>query len=169
MKMNSLKDLPKIGQKHGLAFILWAIFGVFILNSCSPKLDCNRKCVATGPVIVYKTKGDYKNLVSVALSADKSKITAYPAPIDAKSQIPVELKNGYLLKKMVGNAFLSLTIDDYVKGNYDQSKPLSDFIMDKDPFTEIYECCHCVSKDVDSINVLIEKKQLKYCKKIKKL
>jgi len=32
---------------------------------------------ATGPVVVYKTKKDYRNHVSVQLSADGNTITAY--------------------------------------------------------------------------------------------
>ena len=52
---------------------------------------------ATGPVVVYKTKKDYRNHVSVQLSADGLTITAYPGPSDVLAQKPIELAEGYLL------------------------------------------------------------------------
>ena len=46
---------------------------------------------ATGPLVVYKTKKDYRDHVSVQLSADGKTITAYPGPSDAMAQKPIEL------------------------------------------------------------------------------
>lgn len=68
---------------------------------------------STQPVIVYKTKSDYFNLVPVVLSDDKSKIISYPSPTDINSSLlPTKLKNGYLIdnKGIQPNvAFLSFT------------------------------------------------------------
>ena len=101
------------------------------------------------------------------LSDDKSKIVAYPGANDVLKQKPIALHNGYFLKKMVGDAFLSISIEDYAKGNYDKSKELSEYVIDKNPFTEIYECCKCVNRNVDSLNAFLKNGYLPYCQKIK--
>ena len=58
---------------------------------------------APGPVLVYKTKQDYREHVTVQLSDDGRSVVAYPGPGDVMAQRPVELADGYLLKRMVGN------------------------------------------------------------------
>ena len=125
-------------------------------------------CDASGPIVVYKTKQDYKDNLSVQLSKDKKKITCYPGKGDAVHQKPIELANGYLLKRMCGDTFLSITIDEYV--NSSQSFTQADFlnmVIDSDPYTEKYECCECTGRDTIKINDLIRTNQLAKCKNIK--
>lgn len=149
--------------------LLLAYF-IFSGHSCKNENipDCKNNCLSTGPVIIYKTKKDYTQNVSVKLSDDKSRITAYPAESDVLGQKPVKLENGYYLKKMLGNAYLSINIDDYAKGNYDKNKDLKDFIIDVNPFTEYYECCKCVIRNIDSLNIFIKNGYLDFCEDLKK-
>jgi len=120
------------------------------------------------PVVVYKTRKDYRDLVTVQLSADGRTITAFPAPYDAAGQKPIQLENGYLLKRMVGDAYLSLTIDEYAGAGHIYSKEgLLRLVIDRDPYLEKYDCSGCTAMDTASINALIREGGLVNCKRIK--
>src|ERR1035437_2915807 len=78
--------------------------------------------MAMPEVLVYKTKGNYKNLVPVLLSPDRKRVVSYPGPGDLKTgdeyAVPVLLHNGYLLdRRGVGwhTAFIKLTYEEYSK------------------------------------------------------
>ena len=147
-----------------LIFITVLIFVVF---SCD-WIFRPGPCDATGPVIVYKTAFDYSNNVTVQLSEDGKKVTAYPGRLDAINQKPVELANGYLLKRMVGDAVLSLTIQEYAASSVIYSSTdLYNLIIDKNPYIEKFECCECTGKDTAAINELIRKNQLYKCEELK--
>ncbi|MBC8152312.1 MAG: hypothetical protein H7Z72_05320 [Bacteroidetes bacterium] len=100
------------------------------------------------PTLVYKTRKDYRKLVPVLLSADKTAIVAYPAPTDiyyrGRLAVPVRLKRGYLLdNRGIGSdvGFLKLTYEEYAK--LSAAPPLTDLydqLIDKDPLTELYDC-----------------------------
>jgi hypothetical protein len=125
-------------------------------------------CDATGPVVVYKTKQDYSNNVTIQLSKDNSKITCYPGPADAANLRPVKLANGYLLQRMCGDAVLSITIDEYSSSTRSYSiAELYSMIIDTDPYLEKYECCECAGRDTAKINDLIRKNLLNKCERIK--
>lgn len=125
-------------------------------------------CDASGPVIVYKTKQDYSNNLTVQLSKDGKSVTAYPGKQDAIRQRPVALANGYLLKRMAGDVVLSLTIDEYSNSSKDYSSAeFMGLIIDRDPYLEKYECCECTQGDITLINDLIRKNQLDKCKDLK--
>lgn len=121
-------------------------------------------CDASGPVIVYKTKNDYSNNLTVQLSKNGKEITAYPGKQDASHQRPITLENGYLLKRMVGDVVLSLTIDEYVNSstNY-TSADFFNLIIDRDPYLEKYQCCECTGRDTTAINELIRTNKLSNC------
>ncbi|MFG6382029.1 MAG: hypothetical protein K1V87_08010 [Muribaculum sp.] len=67
--------------------------------------------------VVYKTNGDFDDLVPITLSADKQAITSYPAPSDiTPSQKPVKLADGYLLDRRginINTAFTRYTYAEY--------------------------------------------------------
>ncbi|NOR35003.1 MAG: hypothetical protein GQ579_10020 [Bacteroidales bacterium] len=124
---------------------------------------------ATGPVVVYKTKKDYRAHVTVQLSADGKTITAFPASSDARMQKPVQLADGYLLKRMVGDAYLSLTIEAYADTSHIYTvKDLLALVIDREPYLEMYDCSGCTSPDTASINKLIRKGELKNCSSLLK-
>jgi hypothetical protein len=126
---------------------------------------------AEAPAIVYKTRGDYRNLVAVQLSDDRSTIVSYPAPGDVRKQgaqvLPTELKNGYWLDNRgigVNVAFLNISYDEYAKLSKAPSlQEMYDRIQDKDPLTAL---CNCGRRDefvdiVAELNALIAADKLK--------
>lgn len=165
--------MKKLISFSTLAFLL------FLICSCEKnsqtiknRKDCDTTgisineacCSTTGPVQIYKTRNDYSNNVSVMLSDDKSRITAYPGITDAKNQRPVQLANGYYLKRMVGNAFLSISIDDYINLTKQPTPDeLYTLVLDDTPFTEFYECCRLCLFDIEEINELIQEDKLCNC------
>jgi len=118
------------------------------------------------PVIVYKTRNDYFNNISVGYK--NGKIISYPGPSDAIHQRPILLADGYLLKKMEGNVFLNTTIDEFInaKNNEDWYKYINiNNILDYNPFIEIYDCPSGI--DDYSLNKIILSGSLKSeCKDI---
>ena len=135
------------------------------------------KTVAGPPVIIYKTKDDYFNKVPVTLSEDKSEIVSYPGIKDVfykgEFAYPTKLSNGFLLdnRGIEGNtAFLNITYEDYSKMEKAPSKEfLYGNILDKDPFTEMYNCGvkFEYKNIVDELNEAIESNKLDSFKKIK--
>jgi hypothetical protein len=125
-------------------------------------------CDSSGPIIVYKTKQDYSNNITIQLSKDKKKVTCNPGPQDAAHQRPVQLADGYLLKRMCGDVVTSITYDDYIESpkSYSSEEWLS-FVIDTNPYLEKYECCKCTDKDTTVINDLIRNKQLSRCDELK--
>jgi hypothetical protein len=125
-------------------------------------------CDTSGPLIVYKTKQDYSNNITIQLSKDKKKVTCTPGPQDAASQRPIQLADGYLLKRMCGNAVTSITYEDFIKSttSYTSAEWLS-LVIDTDPYLEKYECCKCTGQDTAVINDLIRNDQLSKCDNLK--
>lgn len=122
--------------------------------------------MALAPIIIYKTRGDYRNLVPITLSTDKKYVVARPAPSDLRCGdglcTPVELADGYLLdRRGVGptSAFVEYTYEQYfaIKGIPSQSDLLQR-IVDADPFTELYRCdrSRCNPNDIKSMNAYIK-------------
>jgi hypothetical protein len=145
---------------------LIAVGLLFLSTGCSKPIPAccggHDICETRGPVVVYKTRYDYSNNVSVQLSDDKKTITAYPGPTDAIK--PTLLANGYYLQTMLGNAFLSITIDEYrdSSNKYPFDK-LMNYMLDSAPYTEHYELCECSGRDTFSLNNLIRHDSIGMC------
>ena len=144
-------------------------------------LSCTRKGVVNDfdssgpPTMIYKMREEsYKFLVPVMLSADRSKIIAYPSKQDLYKNnaytYPTELIREYFLDNRGINAQTAL-----LKLNYEMYLKLEDGfsandlfvqIKDKNPFIELYDCGNRFkSKDeVKEINQMILKNKLKNCK-----
>ena len=122
-------------------------------------------------VLVYKTRKDYRDLVPVSLSADKTKIASYPGPGDIKTggalALPVLLHKGYLLDMRgigVNSAFIKYTYEEY--SNLNDPPSVSDMfgmIVDKDPLKELYDCGprDDTKNSPAQLDKLIDRKQLK--------
>jgi hypothetical protein len=129
------------------------------------------------PTIVYKTRGDYYKNVAVTLSDDKSKIVSYPHPSDLKKNgnfaLPDILEKNYLLdNRGIGpnTAFLSITYEEFaLMSEVPPVQELYNKIIDKDPFTEMYNCGnrYQYKNPVDDFNRLIKDGKLKNCRKLK--
>lgn len=97
---------------------------------------------ALAPIVIYQTRGDYRELVPIRLSRDKQQVLSYPSRVDLGSPghfaTPILLADGYLLdKRGVGpeSAFLRLTYSEYYALGRDPSpEELLDYILDDEPF-----------------------------------
>lgn len=95
--------------------------------------------------VIYKTNGNYVEMVPVTLSADRTKIVNYPAPSDIQpDQKPLALKKGYLFDRRginMNSAFTNWSYEQYaaIKGTPD-IRELYSGINDLNPVTEIYVC-----------------------------
>jgi hypothetical protein len=100
------------------------------------------------PVIVYKTKANYSDLVPVTMNESKDRILSYPAPGDlyfnGELALPLKLKKGYLLdRRGIGpnSVFTSYTYEEYSRMKAAPSiQELGDWIIDKEPFVSMYDC-----------------------------
>lgn len=137
------------------------------------------KSIAGAPVMIYKTKGDYRNLVPVALAADGKSIVSYPAPKDVKTeagyQTPTALHNGYLLdnRGITPNvAFLKYSYEEYAALTaLPTLAELYGAIKVKNPLTELYDCAgQTVRQNRETeVNKLIDEGSLRTkCKVLKK-
>ncbi len=120
------------------------------------------------PVIVYKTKADYNNLVPVTLDETHTRIVSYPHPADLKHSLsgyttPTELNNGYLLdNRGVGKntAFLNYTYEEYAAlPDAPSMEEMMARIVDKNPFIELWNCGSAgeYKERVTELNRLIDK------------
>jgi hypothetical protein len=159
-----------------LVIILLALTAFKCQNKATIKPNFSN--ISEPPTVVYKTKGNYNNLVPVLLSVDKSEIISYPHPNDLKVgdvlSLPTPLSEDYLLdNRGIGPnvAFLKLSYEDYSKlENAPTLKELYELIIDKDPLTELCICENMkMFKDKTSqLNKLIMAKNLKTtCQQIK--
>lgn len=96
-------------------------------------------------VFIYKTKGDYSNLVPVTYSEEINRIVSAPAEID---DFYIEtLSKGYIFNPYIYDydiVFLNVTIEKYFNLIENENENLigylSSRILDKEPFTELYNC-----------------------------
>ena len=93
-------------------------------------------------VIVFKTTGNYSNLVSVDLDRDRQIVTAWPNINEI--QPPVALHSNYFTGGFGGDpygGFLSMSIVDYKNLTVRPTIiEINNLILDKNPFSEMYRC-----------------------------
>lgn len=134
--------------------------------------------VSSLPILIYKTKRDYNNLVPILLNDDKTQIISYPDPKDIKVGsdffLPTSLQKGYLLdNKGIGLnvAFLKYTYEEYSNlKTLPTLQELYNNIKDKNPLIELCDCGN-KSKYVDlekQLNEYIDKDFIRIkCKVLK--
>jgi hypothetical protein len=134
-----------------LAFSLMA--GLFALASCCTcKKDTMNKNnvakIASPQAIIYKTNGDYSQLVPVILTPDKKGIESYPDIKDVyykgKLAVPTVLHNGFLLDNRgisENVAFIKLTYEQYASlPATPTTEEIMQMIVDKNPISTMYSC-----------------------------
>lgn len=65
---------------------------------------------------IYKTNGDFAQLVPITLNAARTEVVSYPAPSDLRDATPVALSDGWLLDRRgisYQTAFLTMTYAEY--------------------------------------------------------
>lgn len=103
---------------------------------------------ALAPIVIYKTRGDYRELVPIQLAADGATIVSYPSRFDLGNPgaftTPLSLEGGYLVdRRGVGphTVFLKLTYAEYYALPNDPSaSELLGLVLDKEPFTFLAVC-----------------------------
>jgi hypothetical protein len=162
--------------------LLTIIVATLIVSGCKQTSETHRQIPETNsmlpkPVIVYKTKKNYQNLVPIGLNQEKTQVVHYPHPADLKAgdsfRYPVSLENGYMLDRKgisPSVAFLKLTYAAYSEMRPSPSPAeLFDMIEDSDPLTECYDCRIPLQgrEDTARLNEIIRGGQLeKLCKKL---
>ena len=138
---------------------------VFNLTGCTINKQAKQMMNISVPLVIYKTRADYRNNVPVVLNDTKDRIISYPAPGDltyeGNTAKPTQLTNGYVLDNMgIGknSAFTSYTFEEYsTLKNAPPSQVLMGHIIDSDPFTELWFCGNrSAIKSVDELNALIK-------------
>ena len=127
--------------------ILPVIFTILITACGSTKKQHDMQNIPA-PVIIYKTKQDYSNLVPVTLNPQGTQITSYPGPNDltfeGEPALPVKLHDGFLLDRRGVNqysAFTSFTYEEYARLSAPPTtEALFKSIVDFEPFTAICRC-----------------------------
>ncbi len=129
-------------------------------DSSAPAKKTNSS--ALSHAIVYKTIRNYTGFAWVGLSTDKTHVVSYPAPSDIASQAPTTLHNGYTSGNIGFNtAFINIKLGTYsqLKKMYSPTQLFS-LVINRNPFTEIYDCGSVSSATTDYINKLIDSKKL---------
>lgn len=123
-------------------------FIAILTLSCNATKMNSESTMALPPVIVYKTTGDYFELVPITLNERGDRVVSFPAPSDlytkGKLALPVRLEKGYLFDQRGVNAntaFTSFTYEEYSKmESAPSTAELMNNIRDSNPFLEIYHC-----------------------------
>ena len=129
------------------------------------------------PTIIYKTHKDYFKNVPITLNESKTEVDSYPAPQDiyynGELAYPTKLKKGYLLdNRGIGRntVFLKYSYEEYSKLKEAPSLDgLMKSIIDKEPFTEIWDCGNrYIFKDIEiELNEIIRTRRLSKFKQIR--
>lgn len=115
-------------------------------------------------VIIYKTVGDYDNLVPVNLDSSGMHIASYPAPSDLKRGdkllTPVALDGGYLFDRRgisANTAFTDYTYEEYAGMDETPSvEELMEHVKYVNPFSEMYVVKGLHNPSVEQLNAIIE-------------
>lgn len=108
-----------------------SLISTLMFISCSKHEDPNE--VATHKGFICKTKADYTDKVYMVEMKNK-----YYFDSNAKAGVLIPLANGYYYdyETPMQIYFSKLTQEEYEKG---VSNPEDDYLLDNDPFTEIWE------------------------------
>lgn len=128
------------------------------------KPTVDNRAMALPPVVIYKTKADYSNLVPIQLNDDKTKVVSFPDPRDVyDSKRPTQLNDGFLLDNFgIGKnvAYLDYTYEEYAALNsVPGMETLMQHICDRDPLTAYYvsnkDYSRTDGRSVDKLNEAI--------------
>ena len=124
--------------------------------------------------IIYKTKKDYSQNVTIQMNKEKTKITGFPAPsdiqINGELQTPIPLDKGFLYDRRgvsINTVFISMTYQEYSKlKKAPPANELMSIIIDKNPMVELYYCPSLKQNSkIETMNALVNS-GFPECKKI---
>lgn len=107
------------------------------------KPTVDNKAMALPPIVIYKTKADYSNLVPIQLNDDKTQVVSFPDPRDVYDRKrPTQLNDGFWLDNFgIGKnvVYTDYTFEEYAAL---QSPPGPDTLMqhiyELNPLTAYY-------------------------------
>ncbi len=98
------------------------------------------------PIVIYKTRADYRHLVPIQIS-EAGEVLSFPSASDLGTPnhyaYPVELADGFLWdQRGVGlrSVFLDLTYEEYAALEHPSTDMLLRHVRDKKPFTFLAVC-----------------------------
>lgn len=110
----------------------------------APKMgdSAPRSVTAIPKAVIYRTNGDFNNLVPITMSPSGQSVLSFPAPSDiTPAQSPVPLIDGYLLDRRGINAytaFTKFTYSEYSRlSSTPSTKELKEAILPGAEVTEI--------------------------------
>lgn len=112
------------------------------------------------PIVIYKTRADYRHLVPIQIS-ETGEVLSFPSASDLGTlnhyAYPVELADGYLWdQRGVGlrSVFLDLTYEEYAALERPSTDMLLRHIRDKKPFTFLAVCdrSHLQDETAEGLN-----------------
>lgn len=115
------------------------------------------------PTVIYKTHGDYDNLVPITLDDTGTRIVSYPAPSDLRRgenfSTPVTLDGGYLLDRRgltANSVFTDYTYEQYsILPTAPTTTELMKHIKYRKPFAEMYVIDGTSQLSVKQLNDII--------------
>ncbi|MCK4662924.1 MAG: hypothetical protein KAT68_08670 [Bacteroidales bacterium] len=156
-----------------------AIFPIIIFFTISFFTSCIKNEAIAPGYVIYKTKGNYNDLIFIRLSKDKKMVVQYPGPSDVyyinKNEdtilrTPTILHKDYLLdnKGINTNAvFIDISYAEFSKRESSLSQEeMMNMIVDDDPFTEYWygKTGNLRSKDfevsIEEINEIIDNNEI---------
>ncbi|MCK4662923.1 MAG: hypothetical protein KAT68_08665 [Bacteroidales bacterium] len=162
-----------------------AIFPIIIFFTISFFTYCIKHEVLSPGRKIYKTRGDYNNLIFIRLSKDKKMVVQYPGPSgvyyinkdgDTILFTPTILHQDFLLDNKgisVNSVFIDITYEEFSKRESSLSQEeMLNMIVDDDPIIELYKTRKSAELlpelTVDKINELIDNDELdKYFEQLK--
>lgn len=157
--------------------------GLLVFTVLFGLIGCERFEIGTkdpGPMIIYKTRHDYQDFLSISLTEDKSKVSSYPGPTDIDNyDKPIKLANDYYTSLIwLDYVYTDIRINDWGRiwdsihvNNIKTSQFLYDHIIDFDPFVEFYVDYERIVNyypDTTFLNTIIKNKELiKYFERVK--
>lgn len=129
------------------------------------------------PMVIYSINPEYKYLVPIGLSDDRSSIASYPAPANLKRggvfATPIELSGGFFLDQLgigANVAFLKYTYEEfYALERAPTIEEMMEAIVDHDPVKAMYRCRvpRNIEDKVGYLNDIIVNNLFEKCEKLK--
>lgn len=97
------------------------------------------------PIMIYRTKADYTQLVPITLDDDHNSITNYPDPVDVGPySVPLQLNSGYLFDRRgigANTAYTSYTYEAFhALSHVPSTAEFESHIVERYPLVELWDC-----------------------------
>lgn len=120
----------------------------FTLSMCQTNQQILPSANTLAPLIIYKTTKDYSKNLPLVMNDAKDKIVSYPDVSDVSKRgeitTAIQLREKFLLDEFglsKNSVYTSYTYEEYAKlKETPRIEELMNSIIDKEPFTAMYNC-----------------------------